>query len=110
MSHPDPRIQQWIDAGQRCYQLGYDRDHYIRPLHPSLIAAWQYGWDTAALVAAVELGAAAYPGDPCPYADPALAACWRRGYTAAHGLTVIAGSKKPGSASDHAQPGCSTQR
>lgn len=100
--------EHWFTAGRSAYFAGLPRSApFSKPIARD---PWLIGWDAGAMEVAIRLGAQAQPGDPCPYADPALAACWRRGYTAAHGLTVIAGSKKPGSAPDRTQPGCSTQR
>lgn len=85
----------WFEAGRAAYFAGQPREAPF-----DLISeAWLVGWDTGAMQIALKLGANAPLGALCHYADPTLAAVWRRGYTAVHGLRVITGSKKPGPAS-----------
>lgn len=99
-NHLDSWVQRWLDAGLDAYRAGQPRHDYpfAKTLASELIELWQFGWDTGAMVDAVQLGSQAQPGDPCPYADRALAACWRRGFIATHGFSVFSNHKKTGGA------------
>lgn len=99
--------QQLSAAGLAAYHAGQDREAHGFPpkTHPSVIEVWQIGWDTGALGDAVWLGARAALSDPCPYADPHLAAAWRKGWHAVHELTLVAGTKNPAARESDARRG-----
>lgn len=104
----DTWVTSWFEAGKAAWREGKKRTDYPfkKALRRSgLDAVWQTGWDTGAMLHAVEVGARARRDDTNPYTDPELAACWTRGWNATHGLSVIGGKKNPASREPDAKPG-----
>lgn len=108
MPNPNPWINDWFQAGMDAWKAGKPRADY--PFKKTLRRCgldevWKAGWDTAAMLAAVEQGARARPGDRNPYTDPELASSWTRGWNARHGLSAVGDAKNPAPRGQDARPG-----
>lgn len=101
-------VNEWFGAGMKAWQEGKKRTDYPfkQALRRSgLDVVWQIGWDTGAMMHAMQQGQRAQRNDPNPYSTPALAAYWTQGWSIAHGLQVIQGNKNPASREKDAKPG-----
>lgn len=101
-------VTHWFEAGKAAWREGKKRTDYPfkKALRRSgLDEVWQIGWDTGAMLHALEQGTRSKRDDQNPYTDPELASSWTQGWSVTHGLSVIGGKKNPASRGPDAKPG-----